>query len=88
MELHPGHECKTISSMICFRMDSDIPVPYGRTVLRKETFWEGLTIFKRKDILVSIMGSNCKGKNRRWDYVKELQKHIEVHVYGRCGTLK
>lgn len=69
-------------------MDSDIPVPYGRTVRRKKSNWESFTILKRRDILIAIMGSNCKGKNQRWDYVKALQKHIDVHVYGRCGTLK
>lgn len=70
-------------------MDSDIPVPYGRTVLRehaKQYFdrpWES----KKRDVLVAILGSNCNPKNKRWEYVKELQKHIRVDVYGKCGIL-
>lgn len=70
-----------------YRMDSDIPVPYGRTVLRKTSIKEE-TISKRRDILVAIMGSNCGGNNKRWNYVKELQKYIKVDTYGGCGTLK
>lgn len=69
-------------------MDSDIPVPYGRTILRQTPLDDTFTINKRKDVLVAILGSNCGGKNKRWDYVKELQKHIAVDVYGGCGTLK
>lgn len=73
-----------------YRMDSDIPVPYGRTValtrpvVGGERPWET----KRRDVLVAIMGSNCHSNNGRWEYVKELQKHITVDVYGRCGTVK
>ena len=69
-------------------MDSDIPVPYGRTILRQTPLDDTFTINKRKDVLVAILGSNCGGKNKRWDYVKELKKHIAVDVYGGCGTLK
>lgn len=43
---------------------------------------------KRRDVLIAILGSNCGGKNKRWDYVKELQKYIKVDVYGGCGSLK
>ncbi|EFA08198.2 Glycoprotein 3-alpha-L-fucosyltransferase A-like Protein [Tribolium castaneum] len=70
-----------------YRMDSDIPVPYGRTVLRKTPITDE-SILKRRDVLVAIMGSNCGGNNKRWDYVKELQKHIAVDTYGGCGTIK
>lgn len=70
------------------RMDSDIPVPYGRTVLKSQPSTVQLLLNKRKDVLVAILGSNCGGKNRRWEYVKELQKYIKIDVYGGCGTLK
>lgn len=71
-------------------MDSDIPIPYGRTVHREHAKqytdrpWER----KKRDVLVTILGSNCNPNNRRWEYVKELQKHINIDVYGKCGTLK
>lgn len=32
--------------------------------------------------------SNCNAKNARLEYAKELQKHIEVDIYGRCGNLR
>jgi hypothetical protein len=75
-------------------MDSDVPVPSGRTLrlttaekllLRKQRR-EGKTEEKKK--LVAIMVSNCGGKNKRWSYVKELKKHIRVDVYGACGNLR
>lgn len=69
-----------------YRMDSDIPVPYGRTVLKtmSETTLQ-FNIVKRRDVLIAIMGSNCGGQNHRWKYVHELQKYIQVDVYGGCG---
>ncbi|XP_044272624.1 alpha-(1,3)-fucosyltransferase 7-like [Tribolium madens] len=70
-----------------YRMDADIPVPYGRTILRKTPI-EQDSILKRRDVLVAIMGSNCGGTNKRWEYVKELQKHIVVDTYGGCGSIK
>ncbi|XP_018565856.1 glycoprotein 3-alpha-L-fucosyltransferase A [Anoplophora glabripennis] len=72
-----------------YRMDSDIPVPYGRTVLKKQSEQKiMLTLNKRKDVLITILGSNCGGTNHRWDYVKELQKYIKIDIYGGCGPLK
>jgi glycoprotein 3-alpha-L-fucosyltransferase len=76
------------------RMDSDVPVPSGRTLrlttaeklLAKKKRREGKTKEKKK--LVAIMVSNCGGKNKRWAYVKELKKHIPVDVYGACGNFR
>ncbi len=31
--------------------------------------------------------SNCKTINKREEYVTELQKFIEVDIYGGCGSL-
>ncbi|KAJ8943262.1 hypothetical protein NQ318_017279 [Aromia moschata] len=72
-----------------YRMDSDIPVPYGRTVLKKHPE-QSITVSlnKRRDVLVTILGSNCGGVNHRWNYIKELQKYIKVDIYGKCGPLK
>ncbi|XP_074034925.1 glycoprotein 3-alpha-L-fucosyltransferase A [Leptinotarsa decemlineata] len=70
-----------------YRMDSDIPVPYGRTVVRKYPKQFELNLNKRRDVLVAILGSHCFGRSHRWEYVKALQKHIEIDVYGNCGPL-
>lgn len=32
--------------------------------------------------------SNCHDNSQRLKYIKELQKHVEVDVYGACGTKK
>nr|CAI5819600.1 unnamed protein product [Callosobruchus analis] len=57
-----------------------------RTVVRKYLNDEKIILNKRRDVLITILGSNCGGQNHRWDYVRELQKHIKVDVYGNCGT--
>ena len=40
-----------------------------------------------KTKMVAWMVSNCKTRSRRELYVKELQKYIDVDVYGGCGNL-
>ena len=37
--------------------------------------------------LVVWLASHCQTQRRREDYVKELQKHIPVDIYGACGNL-
>ena len=43
---------------------------------------------KGKDKKVAWFVTNCKDQNGRLAYVKELQKHIDVDIYGACGKLK
>ncbi|XP_064086684.1 4-galactosyl-N-acetylglucosaminide 3-alpha-L-fucosyltransferase FUT6-like [Macrobrachium nipponense] len=74
-----------------YRMDSDVPVPYGRTIKLTDTeasLYKEVDYFYLKPNFTVVMGSNCGGTNRRWEYVKELQKYMKVDVYGNCGTLK
>ena len=76
-----------------YHMSSDVPVPYGRTVTDEEDFKVDLVYGdwksgKKDDVLVTIMTSNCGSKNHRLQYVKELQKSIDVDIYGGCGPLK
>ena len=42
----------------------------------------------KKEKLVAWMVSNCKTHSQREDFVKELQNHIPVDIYGECGKLK
>lgn len=37
---------------------------------------------------IAWFASNCGAKSGRMDYVRELQKHLPVDVYGDCGALK
>lgn len=73
-------------------MNSDIPVPYGRTELLRnrqkhlEIDYAELNKNKYQDVLLATVISNCQGKNSRWDYIKELQKHLKIDIYGKCGN--
>ncbi|KAA0197671.1 hypothetical protein HAZT_HAZT003796 [Hyalella azteca] len=73
-----------------YRMDSSVPTPYGRTVpLPKDEYIYTIDdYYKLKQKNISLMGSNCGGSNERYTYLTELQKHIEIDVYGGCGPLK
>lgn len=66
-----------------YRMDSDVPVPYGRTVFLSNAdfsnfnnadFNEVVEPIFGKTKLAAVLGSNCASKNQRWQYVKELKK--------------
>ncbi|KAF2883434.1 hypothetical protein ILUMI_22744 [Ignelater luminosus] len=76
-----------------YRMDADIPFPYGRTVaLTPEE--EGKFDFdkwnkaKNQNVLITILGSHCHAKNSRWPYVQKLRKYISLHTFGECGENK
>ncbi|KAK3734423.1 hypothetical protein QZH41_007306 [Actinostola sp. cb2023] len=70
-----------------YRGKSEIHVPYGRYTPRGPGYQDSGEIdLEYKDMLVSWMVSNCNGKERN-DYVAELSKHIQVDIYGYCGTL-
>lgn len=76
------------------RSDSDIPVPYGRTLpLETPKFsysnppiadlvpnWQ----LKRPDVLVAILLSHCTVPYRR-HIIIELKKYLKVDVHGKCG---
>ncbi|KYN00344.1 PREDICTED: alpha-(1,3)-fucosyltransferase 7-like [Cyphomyrmex costatus] len=72
-----------------YRMDSDVPVPYGRTIRISGNFpakhWN-TNVRTSKTKLVVIMGSNCGGRNERWSYVKalKLSLHGDLDVIGKC----
>ncbi|XP_054716250.1 glycoprotein 3-alpha-L-fucosyltransferase A-like [Uloborus diversus] len=73
-----------------YRSDSDVPVPYGRTVSLnrdEKRAYVGKNYASTKTRDVAILGSNCGSKNHRWEYVKELQNYINVDIFGGCGTL-
>ncbi|XP_047736127.1 3-galactosyl-N-acetylglucosaminide 4-alpha-L-fucosyltransferase FUT3-like [Hyalella azteca] len=73
-----------------YKMDSSVPVPYGRTVYLSED--ERLDkvedYYKLKLKNFTIMNSHCDGFNGRFNYIYELQKFIFIDFYGKCGTLQ
>lgn len=73
-----------------YRADSDVPVPYGRTVpltADEAAAYEATDHARARTRGVAALGSNCApGGNRRWEYVRELSRHVPVDVYGGCGS--
>ncbi|GFR84164.1 alpha-(1,3)-fucosyltransferase 6-like [Elysia marginata] len=79
-----------------YRHDSDIVRPYG-LIRRKRAseltshdpilYRKYASIFKNKTKMVAAMVSNCDASSRRNDYIRELSRHIQVDVYGKCGNL-
>ncbi|XP_040579466.1 alpha-(1,3)-fucosyltransferase 7 [Lepeophtheirus salmonis] len=67
-----------------FRHDSDIPVPYGRTIRIKDTLIQP-DIYSNKPKFLAAMASNCGGISRRWDFINELKKYLVIDVFGGCG---
>ncbi|XP_023941320.2 4-galactosyl-N-acetylglucosaminide 3-alpha-L-fucosyltransferase FUT6-like [Bicyclus anynana] len=78
-----------------YRSDSDVPVPYGRTIPLQKPILSGITEDslstlvpywknKRKDVLATILISNC-GVSKRMDYLHLLEEHLAVDVYGKCS---
>ena len=43
-----------------------------------------MELAEKKKLMVWLV-SHCDTKSQREDYVAELQKHIPVDVYGKCG---
>ena len=75
-----------------YRTDSTIVAPYERFVQ-----FANVTKFPEKPPRNFALGktkkaawfvSNCRAGNGRSQYVKELQKYIEVDIYGGCGPLQ
>lgn len=83
-----SHYNSLFNLSMTYRSDSDVPVPYGRTLqLSDDDTMDVLQDYaSSKSKLVAILGSNCGGANLRWPYVRELSKHVKVDIYGGCGT--
>jgi hypothetical protein len=76
-----------INWTISYRRDSDIFVPYGE-VYKCNKSSKTKYNFERKKKSIAWFVSNCDSESKREIYVKELQKYIDVDVYGKCGPLK
>ena len=82
-----------------YRWDSDIVRPYGYikpignvplhpSENQMEHHLSEVNYADGKTKMVTWFVSNCNSKSKRNELVKELQKHINVDVYGKCGTMK
>ena len=66
---------------------SDVYVPYGR-FNRWATPKNLRSVNVSRSSLVAWMVSNCNAPSRRMEYVDELKKHVDVDVYGKCGSFQ
>ncbi len=75
-----------------YRMDSDIPIPYGRVVAfgsndsRSDVNLE--INFNEKVKGIAWFVSNCASFSKREIVVRKMRKFIPIDVYGHCGKLK
>ncbi|XP_060078748.1 glycoprotein 3-alpha-L-fucosyltransferase A-like [Ylistrum balloti] len=70
-----------------YRRDSTIVTPYERwrpyKDVKPSTKKRNYAAGKSRKVAMFI--SNCDTTNGRMNYVHELQKYIDIHVYGACG---
>ena len=79
-----------------WRWDADIPYSHGFVVHKK--YLKHIPKYKYKPyetkfnfsnkLLAATFISNCHDNSGRLKYIKELQKFIPIHVYGKCGKFK
>ena len=84
----------TFNITMTYRRDSDVYDPYGylvqKTPLEQMAYLRnGTRNFARgKTKMAAWFVSSCNAKSKRQDYVKELQKYIDIEIYGECGDFK
>ena len=92
---HPYHQWNDLRNFqsifnltMTYRRDSDVPLLYGKVVPRDPGEpWQPKNLAKSRKLVAWFVG-NCDTKSKRELYVKELQKYIDVDIYGKCGPLK
>lgn len=72
--------------VVSYWLKSDIYIPFGRIVRNERP--HVLEPVPTKNRSVAWLVSHCRTASERELYVKELSKHIDVHVYGMCGKLR
>ncbi|XP_067667981.1 alpha-(1,3)-fucosyltransferase C-like [Haliotis asinina] len=70
---------------LMYRADSDIQLPYFQTEKLPKKLTKVKDIAATKTAGVFWVASNCGDQARRQMVVRELQKHIQVDTYGKCG---
>ena len=73
-----------------YRRDSTLNAPYYKFVTYKAGAGQKPAMTRNyargKSKKVAWFVSNCLATNGRLEYAKELAKHIDVDIYGKCGT--
>ncbi|XP_037521653.1 alpha-(1,3)-fucosyltransferase C [Rhipicephalus sanguineus] len=72
-----------------YRSDSDVYVPYGRTVDHgtkpAATKRDMKALWKTKSRTAVWLISDCLSYSGRKNFSRELQQYMDVDVYGKCG---
>uniref|UniRef100_A0A0B7B234 Fucosyltransferase n=1 Tax=Arion vulgaris TaxID=1028688 RepID=A0A0B7B234_9EUPU len=70
-----------------YRMDSDIPTPFGRLVEKYlTTFKDYDALYTGKTKSVAIFTTYCEIRSKSLDFVKKMAERIDVDIFGPCGT--
>lgn len=77
-----------------YRMDSDVPFLYGRvkyidSYVNKTTLSIAAVskMRRKRKRLIAWMASNCIAFSKREMIVAEMQKYLQIDVFGMCGNL-
>jgi len=74
-----------------YRIDSDVFFPYGHISPKHNYQPPSLDyfgeIYRKKKYSVAWFVSHCMVGSKRAEFVAELRKHIDIHIYGLCGNL-
>ena len=84
-------EVGTANWTATYRSDSEIVTPYEKWVYydpEVKTRSQTRNYAKGKTKKVAWFVSNCHARNNRLQYARELARHIDVDIYGKCGSLK
>ncbi|XP_067948710.1 4-galactosyl-N-acetylglucosaminide 3-alpha-L-fucosyltransferase FUT6-like [Watersipora subatra] len=72
-----------------YQSDSDVVIPYGKywrlSSADAKRVSKKMDYLAFKDKMIAWLVSNCVTSSRREDYVRELQQHIDIDIYGDCG---
>lgn len=84
--MHFRHDADILASYgFDFRLKNETS-PYPRFTKKRSANQAGL-ILKKKTKTAFWIASHCPTEIKRENYVKALQKYIDVDVYGDCGNL-
>ena len=73
-----------------YRRDSTIVTPYAKWVPYKKRLRKKMikNYAKGKEKKIAWFASNCQTSNERLDFALKLSRHMQVDIYGECGTLE
>ncbi|KAK2718042.1 glycoprotein 3-alpha-L-fucosyltransferase A-like isoform X2 [Artemia franciscana] len=69
-----------------YRLDSDIPTPYGFFDSSRLEPSTSLPDIKGKEFKAAWFVSNCDASNQRLEFVRQLQNFMAVDILGKCGN--